>query len=313
MINNTLLVDRAKNIPLYLHAYAFHLNMRHERMGPQDLLDIAHQQKLRGVKIHVEDGESQSLQAINDDELASFKKKAEQYRLDVHIETSASDKETLDDAIRIARATGATSVRFYPRYEGFLEDVLNKVAEDIKYLSKFDGCGLTFTIEQHEDLKSHEIVALVQNSGMKNLSILFDFANMINANEDPIEALDIMAPYITQVHIKDARRIKDGEGWAHEACCTGKGDLPIREMLNKLLLLGRDHPQVISFGLEEEVDYYAPAFRFNNEGHNPWIPWRTASYSPLPDEDQIDRRLKLEKDDALAQITYVKKICNVIC
>ena len=37
------LAERARNIGLYLHAYAFHLNMRYERILPEDLLDIAHQ------------------------------------------------------------------------------------------------------------------------------------------------------------------------------------------------------------------------------------------------------------------------------
>jgi hypothetical protein len=49
------LAERARNIPLYLHAYAFHLNMRYERILPEDLLDIAHQHHLKGVKVHVEE------------------------------------------------------------------------------------------------------------------------------------------------------------------------------------------------------------------------------------------------------------------
>lgn len=32
--NKELLAERARNIPLYLHAYAFHLNMRYERVLP---------------------------------------------------------------------------------------------------------------------------------------------------------------------------------------------------------------------------------------------------------------------------------------
>lgn len=309
-IDKKRLAERASHIPLYLHAYAFHLNMRYERILPADLLDIAHQQKLKGVKIHVEDGETRSLQKLNDKQLQQFKEKAAGYNLDVHIETSASDKATLEDAIRIARATGATSVRFYPRYEGYLNDVLDKVASDIAYLSRYDDCGLSFTLEQHEDLQGHELVALVKNSGMKNLSILFDFGNMINANEEPLAALEVMSPLITQVHIKDARIIKEGKGWGHEACRTGHGDLPVEEMLKKLLLLGEEQPQVTSFGLEEEVEYYAPAFRFDDEGNNPWIPWRNASYTPLPDSTLVDARLAEEKDHALAQIQYIRDLCN---
>lgn len=40
-INNARkILQRVDTLPLYLHAYAFHLNMRLERVLPADLLDI---------------------------------------------------------------------------------------------------------------------------------------------------------------------------------------------------------------------------------------------------------------------------------
>ncbi len=61
-INNARkILQRVDTLPLYLHAYAFHLNMRLERVLPADLLDIASENNLRGVKIHVLDGERFSL------------------------------------------------------------------------------------------------------------------------------------------------------------------------------------------------------------------------------------------------------------
>jgi hypothetical protein len=69
------LAERAKNIRLYLHAYAFHLNMRYERILPEDLLDIAHQYHLSGVKVHVEDGESFSLRNMRPEQLVLLKRK----------------------------------------------------------------------------------------------------------------------------------------------------------------------------------------------------------------------------------------------
>ncbi len=42
------ILSRVDNLPLYLHAYAYHLNMRLERILPGDLLDIAHENNLRG-------------------------------------------------------------------------------------------------------------------------------------------------------------------------------------------------------------------------------------------------------------------------
>ena len=96
------------------------------------------------------------------------------------------------------------------------------------YGKRIRTAALTFTIEQHEDLKSHELVSLVKESEMESLSLLFDFANMINANEHPIDALKTMAPHITQVHIKDALIVKEQGGLGHKACISGQGDVPFK-------------------------------------------------------------------------------------
>lgn len=109
-INNARkILQRVDTLPLYLHAYAFHLNMRLERVLPADLLDIASENNLRGVKIHVLDGERFSLGNMDDKELSAFGDKARRLNLDIHIETSVSDKASIDEAVAIALKTGASS------------------------------------------------------------------------------------------------------------------------------------------------------------------------------------------------------------
>lgn len=307
-IQATKILQRADNIPLYLHAYAFHLNMRVEKILPENLLDIASQHQLKGIKVHVLDGESQSLSCANDERLQQFGEKARRLGLDIHIETSASDAKTIDQAVAIAIKSGASSVRFYPRYEGHLDAVLAQIRQDIHYIKEnYQHSGLTFTLEQHEDLKGHELVKLVNNADFPQLSLLFDFANMINANEEPLPALAAMASNVTQVHIKDAHIVREANGLGHKACISGQGDLPFKELLFQLVCLGEDKPQVIAYGLEEEVDYYAPPFRFQHEDNNPWIPWREMSETPLPNKE-LDVRLEKEFNDALNQIAYVRNI-----
>lgn len=307
-IQATKILQRADNIPLYLHAYAFHLNMRVEKILPENLLDIASQHQLKGIKVHVLDGESQSLSCANDERLQQFGEKARRLGLDIHIETSASDAKTIDQAVAIAMKSGASSVRFYPRYEGHLDAVLAQIRQDIHYIKEnYQHSGLTFTLEQHEDLKGHELVKLVNDADFPQLSLLFDFANMINANEEPLPALAAMASNVTQVHIKDALIVREANGLGHKACISGQGDLPFKELLFQLVCLGENKPQVIAYGLEEEVDYYAPPFRFQHEDNNPWIPWREMSETPLPNKE-LDVRLEKEFNDALNQIAYVRNI-----
>lgn len=298
------------SIPLYLHAYAFHLNMRKERILPNDLLEIAKKNLLTGVKIHVEDGETRSLCRMNDEQLKAFGEKAKNYGLDLKIETSSSASEAIDKAVDIALKTQASSVRFYPRYEGHLQDVLEKVRVDIQYIKQqYEKTGLRFIIEQHEDLKSHELNSLVEEANFPNFSLLFDFGNMFNANELPLDAFNNMKNNITQVHLKDAVKVSEGKGFGHRAILSGEGDVPVKELLKQLICLGNDKPQIESFGLEEEVDYYAPAFRFDDEGDNPWIPYRGASETPMPIEG-LDARLEKEIKDAMNQISFIRNIAQ---
>lgn len=303
------ILDRHASLPLYLHAYSYHMNMRLEQILPADLLDIAHQQGLHGVKIHILDGESRSLKHMRDDELAVFRCKAGRLGLDINLEISSSAPAEIDEAVIIAEKIGATSLRFYPRYEGHLSTVLARIRDDLAHIRQQHGHrALSFTIEQHEDLKSVELVQLVQESGIDSLSLLFDFGNMINANEQPLEALHIMSPLIAHVHIKDAKIIPEGTGLGHIACASGSGDMPFEELLKQLICLGEEVPQVLAYGLEEEVDYYAPAFRFSDEGNDPWIPWRDMSETPLPAPELLSARLEQEKRDAICQIEHVRTV-----
>lgn len=88
--------------------------------------------------------------------------------------------------------------------------------------------------------------------------------------------------------------------------------MPFKALLTKLICLGDDKPQVMAYGLEEEVDYYAPAFRFENEGDNPWIPWRQMSETPLPAADLLEERLIKEKNDAIQQLKFVRSVLQQI-
>ncbi|GCU54978.1 sugar phosphate isomerase [Escherichia coli] len=46
--------------------------------------------------------------------------------------------------------------------------------------------------------------------------------------------------------------------------------MPFKALLTHLICLGEDEPQVTAYGLEEEVDYSAPAFRFEALDENLW-------------------------------------------
>lgn len=303
------LIDRIDSAPLFAHSYSHHLNLRLERRTPFDLLEFASTHGLAGLNIHVEDGEAQSLLWMGKPARLRFARDAADRGLKLHIETSATLPAHIEIAASIARDVEAESIRCYPRYEGLVSDILAQTIDDLRQLSAVDPeRRFRFTLEQHEDLKSHELVHIVREVGDPRLTLLFDFGNMINACERPEEALDAMSPLITEVHIKDVRIEPDRGGWAHRACRSGEGDLDFPGLLQKLLLLGADEPQVKALALEEENGMYAPAYRFPNEESDPFIPGRAPSTTELSEDEPEAQRLERERDEANRQVDYVRSV-----
>ena len=141
------LISRIDTISHFTHAYAWHLNFCLGTATPNDLLSFAHRQSLKGVKIHVQDGESRSLLHAPTSR-AEFARLARSFGLEVHIETSTTDAPTLCAAIEIALAMCATSVRCYPRYSGPVSQIIAQTIADLKRLPELDPMGwLDFLLE----------------------------------------------------------------------------------------------------------------------------------------------------------------------
>lgn len=302
------LAERARKAPLFAHAYAFHLNFRFGGMTPAELLDFAGMERLVGVKIHVEDGEGNSLRAMSDAQRREFGAEAAERGLALHVETSSTDRAALEEAVAIARSVGASSVRCYPRYEGRVSEIIARTVEDLGRLDDLDPeRRLRFTLEQHEDLTSDELVGILERVRNPRLTLLFDFGNMINACENPLSALRRQAARLTEVHVKDCLVVPDRGGWAHRACISGEGDLPMHALMVELLLLGEKRPQVTAYGLEEEDGYFAPALRFPLERPDPFIAARTQSYTD-PGPGDLRTRMSDEAAAARAQVATVRAL-----
>ena len=73
-----------------------------------------------------------------------------------------------------------------------------------------------------------ELAALLHKLNHPNIGVNFDPANMILYDKgDPVRALHTLAPWIRQVHIKDARRTKVPGTWGEEVP-VGKGEVDWR-------------------------------------------------------------------------------------
>jgi len=202
------LLNRINHIQLYAHSYAFTLYFEYGDYNVIDLLNFAHQHNLCGIDIHINDGKEKSLNNKNLSDLNEVKDLAKKLKLKIVLEISSTTKVDLQKVTKIAKILDIQNIRVYNRYGGYLSDSIKKCITDLKYACKIaEKNDLYFVIEAHEVLNSSELVHIVKEVDSHRLRLLFDFGNMINANEKPLAALETMSPYITHVHIKDVRVI----------------------------------------------------------------------------------------------------------
>jgi sugar phosphate isomerase/epimerase len=300
------LLERTANVPFFAHSYSFYHNMMHG-FTPHDLARFAYEHDLHGICLHISDGDSLNVRHMTPSERDDFRRLLEDLGLQLHLEISSTDRQEVDTVIECARNLGVRNIRFYARHEGPLSRVIVKVFADLAYAcERANKHDLHFDYEQHEDLRAAEIAGILARLGDPRMNALFDYSNSLNAFEEPLAALHILAPYVRQVHIKGARKIIEGDGWGQLGVPQGATDdeLPGARMLHDLLLLGESSPQVICFALEQEVDYYAPAFRRRSDPPDPVIQYREPSDTPVDRTKSRERLLSDERRWAVQQIGW---------
>ncbi|MCA0294874.1 MAG: sugar phosphate isomerase/epimerase [Actinobacteria bacterium] len=307
----TTLLERINGVRLFAHSYALLTNLTYGTYGPQDVLDLAYEHELAGICIHLLDGEQRSLSRMDDQQLRAFGAQAQSLGLDVHLEISTTDPDAIAEVVRIADLVGVRHIRVYSRFEGRLSEVVARIADDLRHVARVaEEHDLHFSFEQHEELRANEIATLLRTVGSPRLHALFDFGNMINAGERPLDALADLAPHILQAHLKGVHVIPEDGGTGHRGVLMGSAedDLPGPRMLFDLLMLGDVEPQVIALALEQENLYRAPAFRRFDEGPDPFIPYREMSATGIPEGWTLPEMLRAERRWAVNQITHVREL-----
>jgi hypothetical protein len=300
------LLARTANVPFFAHSYSFYHNMIHG-FTPADLVRFAYENDLHGVCLHISDGEAACVRKMDAKALEAFRRLREELGIALHLEISSSDRREVDTVIACAQALGVKNIRLYARHEGPLSQVIEKVYADMAYAcARANQLDLYFDYEQHEDLRAAEIASILDRLGDPRMNALFDYSNSFNAYEEPLSALHVLAPYIRQVHIKGARKTIEAEGWGQIGVPQGapEDELPGARMLHDLLMLGESAPRVIAFALEQEVDYYAPAFRGPRDAADPVIKYREPSDTPVDPSKTTARLLADERRWMMQQIAW---------
>jgi L-ribulose-5-phosphate 3-epimerase len=155
-------------------------------------------------------------------------------------DTWEQNRKDIAAAAAIAAQLGLNLVTFHagflPHEEsdpGF-DKVLARVAT---VADLFASKKIDVTLETGQET-APSLALFLQKLNRPNVAVNFDPANMIlYHNGDPITALRVLAPWLRQVHVKDAVRTKTPGTWGEEVP-VGCGEIDWREFLSTLEHLG---------------------------------------------------------------------------
>ena len=143
------------------------------------------------------------LESMTAAELARVAAVAHDLGIELELGTRGISAAHLDRYLGLAETLGARLVRtmFYTATDrptlAEAEAALRSV------VGSYDTAGVTIALETYEQVATRDLVSVVEAIGHSRVGICLDPANSVAALELPREVIDLAAPYVANIHVKD--------------------------------------------------------------------------------------------------------------
>ena len=149
-------------------------------------------------------------------------------------------------AMELAQAAGARVLSLVHGQPGrpnhYTKETLHRRADRPDHRQPRDAAahrrrhGLTLATENHMDYRCSEFALVHEGLGASTLRHVFDFADSMAVNEDPLDGVRHVARYTVATHLRDMRAqpITQVATGAFYHAPIGLGSVPIRAMLDIL-------------------------------------------------------------------------------
>ena len=228
------------------------------------LFDLIRELDLEGV--HLDDGVLERLEPSYLREVGSAARSA-----DLYVEYNFSldlgglgigVQNDLMEAIETARHLGADIVkvgmdmqrprplaasRFHPEVVRRLEEVANQLQTAAPMAAKN---GIRLAVENHCDSFSDEILWLLDRVDSPVVGACIDTVNGLHVTEDPMTAIEKLAPRAFTNHFRDDRIVFQRWGFKLVGAAVGEGDIDMRRAYE----IFRDHSGMERINIETELE-----------------------------------------------------------
>ena len=248
--------------------------------------------------------------------------------LEIQTFLPTDDPTVFENAVRVAKEAGATSLRVVcqlgRRYEVYdrladwkkaVEGFHRQIRAAVPIVEKYK---MPLGIENHKDWFVDQQVALMKQYSSEYLGVTLDTGNNLAVLDDPMETIEKLAPYAFNTHLKDMAVAEYDKGFLLSEVPLGQGMLDMKRVVDTIR---RAKPK-ISFSLEMitrdplEVPCLTDKYWSTFEGRNGSYLAKTLSMvrankprKPLPKITGLtpEQRLKLEFDFVDQSIAYARE------
>jgi sugar phosphate isomerase/epimerase len=91
--------------------------------------------------------------------------------------------------------------------------------------------GIRLAVENHKDLRTDELVSLLEKLGVDHVGVCLDTGNSIALLEQPMDVIEALAPWTVTTHLKDISLEDDREGFSMAEVPFGTGILDLRRVV----------------------------------------------------------------------------------
>jgi sugar phosphate isomerase/epimerase len=152
------------------------------------------------------------LDLMSASELAEIRATAVDLGITLEVGTKGVGAIRLSRYLEIAVALDATLVRsmlFAPDSRPTLAEAEDSLRGS---MTAFADAGVTLALETYEQVSTRDLVGVIEGVGHPLLGICLDPANAVAALENPRDVIDLTAPYVKNIHVKDFAFTRRG-GW----------------------------------------------------------------------------------------------------
>lgn len=181
-----------------------------------------------------------------------------------------SAEEQLKLTIRVAKAIGSPVARCV---QGFAEDrkspggIRARMKDTLAVLRNVRSFamdhGVKIAIENHAgDMQAHELRDLIEEAGKDFVGVTIDSGNATWALEDPMDNLEILAPYTVCSGIRDNMIWEDENGAQVAWTAMGEGIIDMKAYAKRFNALCPDAPFILEIisGFARPLPYLKPEF-----------------------------------------------------